>query len=370
MSDFDGIGEDGGDIGDVEGGLPAPVGTADAPPTALSEMRCLACDAPVVGVFCPHCGQKNDDLRRSSFLLARDFLHDTYSLDSRMWSTLGLLAVKPGRVAKDYAHGRRSLFTPPVRLFLVVSFLFFLTISLTHTYFMAMDVNYGDAAASGKTRSGAAVFINEPTDESCGFSARLKFFVNERALDIDTDRINRCFDKLKAAAREEIENPEKTDKIEIENSDDVELALSFTERIFGGVNWAMANPRAFNNSFNNWLPRVMLFMTPVLALLLTVFIRGKDAMVFDHLVLSLYTHAAAFAIVGFCLVLARFGVPYMGAAAFLGVAVYYLAVLKSAYGRGWIKTVWTMIASGLIYLIILFSAAFAIVINIVWNASA
>jgi len=118
------------------------------------------------------------------------------------------------------------------------------------------------------------------------------------------------------------------------------------------------------------LPRILFLMTPILALILTIFIRGRDTLIFDHLVLSFYTHATAFAVIAAALMLAQFGVRYTGVGAFLGIATYYFAALKRAYGRGWVKTIWTALMSGLLYWLILLSIVMAIVSNIIWQASA
>ncbi len=63
-------------------------------------------------------------------MLARDFIEDTFAFDSRMWRTLGLLASSPGVVPTNYSHGCRARYTPPVRLFLVVSFLASITLMI------------------------------------------------------------------------------------------------------------------------------------------------------------------------------------------------------------------------------------------------
>ncbi|MCK5749731.1 MAG: hypothetical protein KAH44_26180, partial [Oricola sp.] len=88
-----------GDIDDIDGGLdfPEPLGEA----VLAAGVLCLACGGAISGPYCASCGQKNDDLRRSSFVLAKDFFKDTFGFDSRMWRTLGLLAASPGRVPKD-----------------------------------------------------------------------------------------------------------------------------------------------------------------------------------------------------------------------------------------------------------------------------
>lgn len=171
-------------------------------------------------------------------------------------------------------------------------------------------------------------------------------------------------------AREKIDEAEdvsvgEDDGLEAER----EQAVEIVDRVFRGINWTVANPREFNDAFNDWLPRVLFFMTPVLAIILGLFLR-RGVLLFDHLVLSFYTHAAGFAVIGLSLILAQFGAPYMGVAATVVMSVYYIAVLKGAYGRGWVKTVWTSIASGVLYMTVLFAILLTILTNIVWQATA
>lgn len=328
---------------------------------------CLSCGAAMAGVFCAACGQKNDDMRRSSFMLARNFFEDTFGFDSRMWRTLGLLAMRPGTVPKDFAHGRRSRFTPPVRLFLVVSFLFFLVVALTNTLFVAIDVQFHDGGPVAQT-NGAAVQVGGGEGD-CGFSGKLIFFVKENALNVDAPRIEQCLRDAAGDIQKGASGAEDENGLATEAGDDAEKVVELSERLFGGINWAISNPRAFNSSFNDWLPRVMFMMAPVLAFMLALFLRGRDALIFDHLVLSLYTHAAGFTIIGVSLVIAQLGVPYIGLAAVLIVAVYYIAALKRAYGRGWIKTVWTALVTSFLYVVILLTVLMAIITNIIWAAA-
>jgi hypothetical protein len=367
MSEIDDLGD-----GETGGEPPQGVSTQSLMTGGVIMTGCLSCAAPTVGQFCANCGQKHDDMRRSVFLLGRDFVEDTFSFDGRMWRTLGLLAVSPGAVPKDYAHGKRSRFTPPVRLFLVISFLFFLTISFTNTLFIGVDVTFKDSPENGVT---ATVMMDddetaEETQE-CGFNGKLKFFVKETELNTDKERLDECVRLIKESAAESIQNSENVSVGEVGTlEEERKQAAELTERIFTGINWTISNPREFNSAFNNWLTRGIFLMTPVLALMLTLFIRGNDALIFDHMVLSLYTHAVGFALIGVALILAQIGVPFTGPASFAAVAIYYLVVLRRAYGRGWVKTVWTAFMSGILYLTILFAVVLAVVSDIVLKATA
>ncbi|MEQ8179995.1 MAG: DUF3667 domain-containing protein [Amphiplicatus sp.] len=352
-------------IDDEAGGEESLSPAAGVAAAAGAALACLSCGSKIFGAYCHDCGQKNDDLRRSLLSLARDFVEDTFAFDSRMWRTLGLMAAKPGVVPTDYAHGRRSRYTPPVRLFLVVSFLFFLALSLTSTMFVAMDVRASAPAEGVATKAlNAAVTVaaeDESDEPDCNITAGLRFFVRPKDLTLDTEAWRRCYADVERTVSEAIAASD--DEGEAVPEADAEKALGFVSGVLSGISGAIENPQAFNADINTWLPRVMFAMTPALALILALFIRGRNALMFDHLVLSLYTHAVGFAVIGIAVIFVQFGLRAAFPAAMAVFAVYFMMALKRAYGRGWVKTVWTGLMSGLLYLTILVSVVMTIVVN-------
>lgn len=339
----------------------SPVDNAVGGRAIHTSPACLSCGAAVAGVFCVACGQKHDDLRRSLFNLARDFVEDTFSFDSRMWRTLGSLVVAPGLVPNAYSHGKRSRYTPPVRLFLVVSFLFFLTLSLTQTYFVALQVTPIDEATT--------LFIQSNTDEieaaaddepsACGLTLGMRFLT--RAADIPKPPPNwaACQAQLSSEADEALLAGQAISSFD-----------RFAVESLSGIGAAVNDPAGFNAAFNNWLPRVLFLMTPIAALIMAFFIRGQDALYFDHLILSFYSHAIAFAVVGVALIATQFGAAFAGPIAMVVLFAYLLRSIKRAYGRGWIKTVWTALAGGTLYLIVLLGVMLSIVSTILLRAMA
>lgn len=359
-----------------EGGGDAYAGASASMASETTGAGCLSCGAPLIGVFCVACGQKQDDLRRSLLLLARNFVEDTFSFDGRMWRTLALLVSTPGRVPSEFSHGKRSPFTPPVRLFLVVSFLFFLTIGLTNTLFVGIEVVFNESdpveiAAAHEKAADAGVLLGENTaGGNCSFQGQLRFFVKEKDLSTDIGRVNACIAETQETVNEGIETGAGAAEFEEARGDLNEAqAAEIVDRVFKGIRWTVTNPREFNDAFNDWLPRVMFFMTPVLALILSLFLRRR-ALIFDHMVLSLYLHAVNFAIVGGALILAQLGLPLAGVPAGIAIVVYYVAALKRAYGRGWVKTIWTAFGSSAIYALIFSTILLTIVSRIVWMATA
>jgi hypothetical protein len=353
------------------GGLGEAAGTAAAAGAAAA---CLSCGASIAGPFCYSCGQKNDDLRRSSLVLFRDFMRDTFGFDSRMWRTLGLMAVAPGVVPASYAHGRRSRFTPPIRLFLVVSFLFFLELSLTRTMFVAVEVTRktaeevaADAAAMEAARlEDPEAFESEELAEiegralACPINIRTRFFVRPDDVKVDLDAWRACAQSLRDAARAETGR---------ETQAEAKAAISAFERAATGISSVVEDPRRLNKDINDWLPRVMFLMTPLLALLIALFIRGRDALLFDNLVLSIYTHAAAFAIAGAGILAARLGVPHAGAGAAFALAIYFTLAVRRAYRRSWIKTLFATFFIASLYLAILSSIVTSIVGRSIWEGA-
>jgi len=89
-------------------------------------MHCRNCKTTLVGIYCHSCGQKAADLGRPFYHLVQEVLQETLEVDGRVSRTLSALVLKPGRLTLGYLGGQRQLYTPPLRLYLVVSVLFFL----------------------------------------------------------------------------------------------------------------------------------------------------------------------------------------------------------------------------------------------------
>ncbi len=88
-----------------------------------------------VNNYCPNCGQKNHDLNIPLKHLLEEVIESTFHLDSKTLRTLKVLIFKPGYLSKEFNAGRRANYVMPVRLYVMVSFIFFFllsTFSSTH----------------------------------------------------------------------------------------------------------------------------------------------------------------------------------------------------------------------------------------------
>ena len=138
--------------------------------------NCANCGAALKTEFCGECGQSRDDLRRPFWSLATDTLDGLFSWDGRLLTTLRQLYTRPGKVARDYADGKRTSFTPPVRLYLIVSLVFFTAMTVSGVRIIAVDVSMTD------TGPGINVEMFQPR----GSNEPLRLSEEERADFIET----------------------------------------------------------------------------------------------------------------------------------------------------------------------------------------
>ncbi len=81
--------------------------------------------------YCPYCGQENKpiDLKFSSII--KEFLSANFNIEAPIFATLKLLGTKPAKLTKEFLAGKRQKYISPVRLYLIVSFFYFLILSIT-----------------------------------------------------------------------------------------------------------------------------------------------------------------------------------------------------------------------------------------------
>ena len=90
--------------------------------------KCKNCHQALISnaKFCAECGQSAKSLYKPFMAVIKDTLHETLDIDGRLMLTLKTLLFKPGRLSLDYNLGKRVKYTPPLRMYLVISILFFL----------------------------------------------------------------------------------------------------------------------------------------------------------------------------------------------------------------------------------------------------
>ncbi|WP_085297871.1 DUF3667 domain-containing protein [Cognaticolwellia mytili] len=96
----------------------------------MNKLICENCHNDVTGSFCSQCGQSVESTLKYFWTVILHLLDDIFSFDSRASRTLIPLMLKPGFLTNEYIAGRRVHYVPPLRLYLFISIIFFLSLNL------------------------------------------------------------------------------------------------------------------------------------------------------------------------------------------------------------------------------------------------
>ncbi len=118
---------------------------------------CPNCTHSFDGLFCSNCGQRDVDLERPIGALVRELFRETFDIDGRAWRTLRTMFRHPGVLTSEFLAGKRRLYTPPLRLYIVVSVAFFVWAAWLASRGLLLDVGQTVDADAGSQ----AQFLSE-----------------------------------------------------------------------------------------------------------------------------------------------------------------------------------------------------------------
>jgi hypothetical protein len=90
---------------------------------------CENCHHPIDGPFCGQCGQQVESTLKYFWVVIMHLLDDIFSFDSRASRTIFPLVTRPGFLTNEYIAGKRVHYVPPLRLYLFISIVFFITLN-------------------------------------------------------------------------------------------------------------------------------------------------------------------------------------------------------------------------------------------------
>ena len=96
----------------------------------MIERRCNNCNQPLQGVYCSNCGQKDIQSLKFSHLF-KEFVDHNLDIDSKLFVTLKYLIIKPWFLTIEYWKGKRARYTSPFKIYLIISFIYFLLVSIS-----------------------------------------------------------------------------------------------------------------------------------------------------------------------------------------------------------------------------------------------
>ena len=299
-------------------------------PSALDPPRCLNCGTIVSGKHCAQCGQSADVHVLSMKEVAGDVTHSLLHLDSRVWRTLRMLALRPGELTREFIAGRHQLYIPPFRLYLAVSILFF-----------ALQAVLPDYTVEKVDAQGNTVEVPVKITPQEDIRRELE------AEGVDTAKIDEVVKG--GGCTVEISDNESFDGLE----------QSFSRackrmRADGG--------KAFFERFASTAPKLMFLFLPLMAGVALLFYWKPRRLYAEHLVLFLHNHAFTFLLLGTSSIVSAVSelpVPFLGALDLVNVALTFYAVwyvyrsMRVVYGERRLKTTLKYFAIGTIYFVLL-----------------
>jgi len=105
-------------------------------------MSCQNCDVAMKPQykFCHQCGQSVVSIQKPLKPVLKDMFHEMLDIDGKVLITLKAMLFKPGLMSKAYCAGKRMKYTPPLRLYLVISFISLLTLNILDSYDTRSDL--------------------------------------------------------------------------------------------------------------------------------------------------------------------------------------------------------------------------------------
>jgi hypothetical protein len=100
----------------------------------MPDVACPTCGAAITDRFCPQCGEQRPGAHGLSCgHYLEEFFDAVTHLDSKLLRSVWLLVSRPGLLSVDYLRGRRVRLVSPLRLFVFVSIVYFISLTLLHS---------------------------------------------------------------------------------------------------------------------------------------------------------------------------------------------------------------------------------------------
>ena len=214
--------------------------------------------------------------------LFHDAWHIATHVDGRFWQTLYILLLRPGRLTVEYFAEHRARYLPPVRVYLVLSVLFFA---------------FGVFSPQKAHRAAPAVKSTPAADSTPASSAPPATATPPKALKPHVD----------ASISSDEDDDEKKDSTR-EDSDAISFNISDCDKLETSIEWLKgplhraclrnqaAGGAAVKTAFIGNIPKMMFVFVPLMALTMLLLYWWPRRFYVEHLVFFLHNHAAIFLI--------------------------------------------------------------------------
>lgn len=272
-------------------------------------IQCKNCETEFSGNFCPECGQSKTDYDKPLRFLFYDFAGNVFAFDSRLWKTFITLITHPGQTSLDFIHGKRMRYMPPFRMYVFISFVFFLLLNLN-------------------------TFRNEKS-EKMEHTAVIDSLKNEQVY-------AGVYYKTEVENKENVNKSTKNGTLKIGNKE-IDLKEVATHQRF------------YITKFLKGLSFSLFLLMPFYGFMLWLFFRKTYRYYMGHLVLAINQQAFTFIILIIVLIIKLVFPHWQNSPEsylLLFLPVYFVVGARKMYANKWITTIWKLTVIWFFYLLI------------------
>lgn len=274
-----------------------------------NEKTCANCENSfnVDFEYCPHCGQKNKEIKLGFKYLLSDFLSGSLNIDSKFFKTFRYLLFRPAFLSNEFIKGKYNSYLSPIRMYLLVSLVYFFILSFTSSNSFSFE----------ETKNTTESIEELPSNDSLTMEKQ-----DVSNFDFGTDSI------------------EGNTILGIEKE-----KIKFLQTKEGR--------KEFGKRFIENISILMFFVMPIAALFLLIFY-GKKTYYFQHLVFLIHLQTLAFIIMSFYdLIFYFFPIDIINNTIKLLLLFLIIVWFKKFYHYKWIKSFFASIFFLFSYLLIL-----------------
>jgi hypothetical protein len=324
---------------------------------------CLNCDYPMPDDyhFCPMCGQENVDNKTGIGMLAEEFINSFFAYDSRFVRSVVPFLFRPGFLTNQFLLGRRLTYVHPLRLYLIVSILYFTVISLEinvkGNVFQAglnemereSERGRADSTASrikkDRSKQGLQIEVDTSSDSTRKKRKRDRGIVIHLGEDAKDKGRGFNLTQIKQWSQNRQMTPEAV------------LDSLGKEKTFWNLRFAEQSLKIVQRDTESLIQYLlekaslmMFFLLPVFAVFLKLFYIRSRRYYIEHLVFTLHIHSFLFfLLLVLSLVMNVYDNGSVVAISFGILFIYLLLSFRRVYRQGWWKTLTKMFFLFILY---------------------
>src|SRR5437764_1465188 len=329
-------------------------------------IHCENCGALLTGRWCSQCGQAAIDYRRSFRHVIVDVLDSFLNWDSKFFATIGWLIARPWHLTNQFLAGRRVPYVHPLRLYLLVSILFFFVIN-----YWAKSIHADPSKRSADDRADIAAELNDP-DIPPAVKARIRGALEGKGRTQPEAQTSPSPQTAVTPQPSVIGSPAPSvtsrspsgdfrPLVQFDKPPSDKFEKWLEQRAKEKMGEHGSKMALFITTLFSNLPYMMLCCIPLFALVLKVLYMRRRIFYVDHLIYALHIHTFFYAGV-MLIVLATIGLNRVAPGAIAGWLIALLWIvfvtqiflsIRFVYRQSWFFSIFKFLFGGFVYLMVL-----------------